>query len=116
MPDQSAEELRKLRDEISGLVREAHGVLKDLRSETKTAREIVPLLADEAFTAEITKQLDVLKQVTAKAMDDSVDRVFKRFDGLAAMLMAEDRQSRRKGRQPLPAALSAYLAREADRE
>ncbi|MFD9445494.1 hypothetical protein ACFWBR_42385 [Streptomyces sp. NPDC060006] len=116
MPDQTADELRELRDELRGLVREAHGTLKDLRSEMKTARELVPLLTDEAFNAEVKKRVDALGKVTEKAMDDAVAAVFAKFDKLRDMLMAEDPQSRRKGRQPLPAALQAYIAREADRE
>ncbi|MBZ6259738.1 hypothetical protein KVH22_29925 [Streptomyces olivaceus] len=102
-------DLEQTRDALQEEIREAHGVLKDLRNEIKTARELVPLLTDEAFSAEVTKQVEELGAATKTAMDAAVDRVFKKFDELQAMLMGEDRISRRKGRTPIPDALRAYL-------
>ncbi|KPC86270.1 hypothetical protein ADL35_12365 [Streptomyces sp. NRRL WC-3753] len=101
--------LEQTRDELREEIREAHGVLKDLRHEIKTARELVPLLTDEAFGAEVTKQVGELEAATKQAMDTAVDGIFKSFDELRAMLMGEDRASRRKGRTPIPEALRAYL-------
>ncbi|MCM8550045.1 hypothetical protein [Streptomyces sp. STCH 565 A] len=102
-------DLEQTRDALQEEIREAHGVLKDLRNEIKTARELVPLLTDEAFSAEVTKQVEELGAATKTAMDTAVERVFKKFDELQAMLMGEDRISRRKGRTPIPDALRAYL-------
>ncbi|WP_435252056.1 hypothetical protein [Streptomyces tendae] len=102
-------ELERTRDELRGELREARGVLKDLRYEIKTARGLVPLLTDEAFTAEVTKQMEQLETATKAAMDTAVQRIFKTFDELRAMLMGEDRASRRKGRTPIPEALRSYL-------
>ncbi|MGW4107022.1 hypothetical protein [Streptomyces sp. NPDC004976] len=107
MAEPTTEELQQLRDELRAEIREAHGTLKDLRTEIKTARELVPLLTDELFTAEVKKQLDQLTEATGEAMEQAVAKVTRSFDDLAATLMGEDRRSRRKGAVPLPMLLKA---------
>lgn len=116
MTQPSIEDLQTIRDQLREEIREARGTLKDLRREIKTARELVPLLTDELFEAEVKKQVDALAKETAKAMDRAVDRVFTKFDELQALIMGEDRQSRRKGRPSIPEHLQARLARELDSE
>ncbi|MEU9654418.1 hypothetical protein AB0E00_36755 [Streptomyces sp. NPDC048110] len=102
--------LEQTRDELREEIREAHGVLKDLRHEIRTARDLVPLLTDEAFAAEVTKQVGQLEAATKQAQDAAVQRILKSFDELHATLLGEDRASRRKGRTPIPEALRAYVA------
>lgn len=97
------QELIQLRDELRELVREAHGATKDLVREIKTARELVPLLTDELFTAEVKKQVSALGEATTQAMDAATDRVAKRFEALEALFLGEDKQSRRKGEPSIPA-------------
>lgn len=96
------DELRALRGELRELVREAHGVLKDLRRESREARELVPLLTDELFTAEVKKQTNRLGRATEQAMDQAVERVSQKFDQLAATFLGEDRTSRRRGLTSIP--------------
>lgn len=103
-------DLEQTRDELREELREARGVLKDLRRETKTARELVPLLTDEAFEAEVARQIGKLDATMKEAMKIATDKIFKSFDDLHAVLMGQDRISRRKGRTPIPEALRAYLA------
>lgn len=103
-------DLEQTRDELREEVREARGILKDLRYEIKTARDLVPLLTDEAFEAEVTKQVAELDAATKQAMQTATDKIFKSFDELHATLMGKDRASRRKGRTPIPEALRAYVA------
>ncbi|MFI6337818.1 hypothetical protein [Streptomyces sp. NPDC050535] len=116
MADPTAEQLQELRDQLRAEIREAHGTLKDLRAEIKTARELVPLLTDEAFSAEVAKQLGQLEEVTKDAMDTSVARVTATFDQLRDVLLGQDRQSRRRGRTPIPDLLRGHPPVEADRE
>jgi hypothetical protein len=109
---QAAAEREELREEI----REAHGVLKDLRREIRDARELVPLLTDELFTAEVKKQVDALGAATDKAMGAAVEGVFAKFDKIQSILTGEDKQSRRKRHPSVPALLKARAIIEADRE
>ncbi|GGN47523.1 hypothetical protein [Streptomyces fuscichromogenes] len=102
MTEPSIEKLTQIRDELQEEIREARGMLKDLRRETKEARELVPLLVDELFQAEVKKQVDQLGTATKEAMDAAVKRVFAKFDELGQYVMGEDRASRRKGKVPLP--------------
>jgi hypothetical protein len=103
MPQQpTTAELEQLRDQLRAEIREARGTLKDLRHEIKTARELIPLLTDELFAAEVKKQVDRLGKVTDEAMRRSVERVTKTFDTLGELLMGEDRTSRRKGKPSIP--------------
>lgn len=103
-------DLEQTRDELREELREARGVLKDLRREIRIARALVPLLTDEAFAAEVTKQVGQLEAATKQAQDAAVQRILKSFDELHATLMGEDKASRRKGRTPIPEALRAYVA------
>lgn len=112
----STEDLQKTLDELRAEIREAHGVLKDLRGEIRTARELVPLLTDELFAAEVKKQVDALGTATDKAMDAAVEGVFAKFDKLHAHLLGEDKQRRRKGKPSVPDLLKARAIIEADRE
>ncbi|MEU9349047.1 hypothetical protein AB0D74_48405 [Streptomyces sp. NPDC048278] len=102
MNQPSIEDLTRIRDELREEIREAHGALKDLRREVKDARELVPLLVDELFMAEVKKQVDQLGTATKEAMDAATKRVFDKFDELGQYVMGEDRASRRKGKVPLP--------------
>lgn len=102
MPDPSAQDLTQLREQLRSEIREARGTLKDLRHEIKTARELLPLLTDELFEAEVKKRVDELGRVTEKAMDDSVARVNKKFDELSDILMGQQRHQRRRGEPSIP--------------
>ncbi|NUS86002.1 MAG: hypothetical protein HOY75_25585 [Streptomyces sp.] len=115
MPNPSTEDLQRAREQLQEEIREARGLLKDLRYEIKTARELVPLLADELFTAEVKKHVDALGKVTDAAMKRSVEQVTKSFDDLAATLMGTDRTSRRKGKVPIPDLLQARVTLDAAR-
>lgn len=102
MAEPTTEDLQQLHEQLREEIREAHGVLSDLRREIREARELVPLLTDDLFTAEVKKQVAQLAEVTDEAMRRSVSKVTKSFDDLADTLMGEDRASRRKGKVPLP--------------
>ncbi|MDQ0829523.1 hypothetical protein QF032_001367 [Streptomyces achromogenes] len=102
MPEPTTEDLERTRAQLQDEVREARGLLQDLRHEIKTARELVPLLAKERFEAEVKKQVAELAEATKEAMDRAVTKVNTSFENLAATLLGEDRASRRKGAVPLP--------------
>ena len=90
------QQLEAVRDQVRSEIREAREVLKDLRTEAKEARQLVPLLVDQLFEEEVEKQVGELGRATEQAMKDSVDRVVAKFDKLAALLMGEDRTQRDK--------------------
>ncbi len=115
MADPTTEDLQRLHEQLREEIREAHGVLGDLRREIREARELVPLLTDDLFTAEVKKQLDQLAEATGEAMDRNVAKVIKSFEDLAATLMGEDRASRRKGTVPIPDLLKAKAVLDAAR-
>ncbi|MET4925483.1 hypothetical protein P3L51_24540 [Streptomyces sp. PSRA5] len=96
------EQLTRTREEMSAELREAHGTLKDLRREIGEARELIPLLTDDLFKAEVKKQVDALGHATEKAMAASVDRVTAQFDKLADTFMGQGRRQRRTGQPSIP--------------
>ena len=116
MNQPSIEDLEQVRAQLQEEISEARGILKDLRREIKTARELVPLLTDELFAAEVKKQVDQLAKVTDVAMRRSVEKVTKSFDGLADTLMGQDRTSRRKGKVPIPDLFKARAVLDAARQ
>jgi F0F1-type ATP synthase membrane subunit b/b' len=86
--------------ELREATRLANQVLKDLKQERKEATELVQNYVaklEKTIGAELVKQLDELGKATQKAMDDSVTRVFKKFDELAALMMGEEKSQIRKG-------------------
>ena len=88
--------------------REAHEALQDLRAVVKEAKAIKGTLRDEAIEALANGVRDIVaaglgsyaKMITG-AIDDAVDRVNKRFDTLADVLMGEDKRTRRRGEPSL---------------
>lgn len=110
------EELRALQDNLRKLVQEAHGVLKDLRIETRQARRVLPMIVAKRIKTEITNQLAVLGESIQEAMAVSVDKVGKEFDKLAAVYLGTDSEARRQGKLSIPelAELAATLTDTAD--
>lgn len=94
---QAAEELREA-------IREAHGVLKDLRAERKAVERLldgIPAKVDRRIETAVKAGLETLNKVIEKAIDDATAKVFHRFDSLEAILTGTDRASRRAGKPPL---------------
>ena len=82
-PDEPAERLREL-------IREAHGVTKDLNREMKAVRRAIPELTKETLEAAVERQLADLYGTTRQAMDHAVGKVQQEFDRLAALLLGTD--------------------------
>lgn len=99
------------------MIREAHGVTRDLRQMITEARQIINSGVDEALKEQlkvaIVKTADDLGTATKDAMDAAVDRVNRKFDDLAAILTGTDRLSRRQGKPPLEDLIRAAATIEA---
>lgn len=84
------------------VIREAHGAARDLRQLLAEARELVNSGVEEALAeklkAEVEKSMEQLGESTRKAMRESVDKVGRQFDEMAAILTGTDRKSRRAGK------------------
>ncbi|MET9088126.1 hypothetical protein ABZX77_40655 [Streptomyces sp. NPDC004237] len=106
MNQPSIEDLAREREQLQADIREAHGVLKDLRQAIKEARQEIPrLMADkvsEQMQTRVAEGLDAYKGSLDEAIEQSTARVMERFDTLAAMLMGEDKSSRRRGETSIP--------------
>lgn len=87
------------------VIREAHGVSRDLRQMITETRQLIASGTEEAMrerlNAEVKEAVDALGRETEKAMRAAVERVSQKFDGLAAILTGTDRQARRQGKPPL---------------
>lgn len=89
---------------IREAVRQGHELLRDLRSATREARDVLATLdqrihdgIDKQIGAEVDAGLEAYKASLATAIDKAEAKVLARFDGLAAILMGEDPKSRRQG-------------------
>lgn len=98
MPDPNATE------ELRELIREAHGLLKDLRAERRAIEQLVdgiPAKVNNQIRDVVAKGLKDLGEQTKRAMDASVAKVAREFDRLEAVLTGTDPAARRKGKRPL---------------
>jgi hypothetical protein len=76
-------------DALDERIREAHGVLKDLRREMREAKRIGPALAKAAVSEAVGKEIATLGVETRKAMDIAVDKVQQEFDRLTELLFGK---------------------------
>jgi hypothetical protein len=89
--------LNELYNKLSERITEARETLKDLhnarRELEETARSSVNMITsatEKALKEVMPEYMKDLKGAVGKACDIATDKVFKRFDGLAAILMGED--------------------------
>ncbi|MDZ7732232.1 MAG: hypothetical protein U5R31_03190 [Acidimicrobiia bacterium] len=88
--------------ELDAKIREAHAATKDARDARRALAELIDrTLPDKAATAvdqavapEVKKALDTVLD----GMRSTEDRITKRFDKVAAILMGEDGKQRREGK------------------
>jgi hypothetical protein len=88
------DDLAKVRDELHNLIKEAHGVLKDLRIETRRAKQVIPMIVAKRINAEIRKQVAELGEATERAMKLSVEKVGREFDKLEAAFLGTGHESK----------------------
>lgn len=95
-------------EKLESLLREAHGMIKDLRREVKSAKEAensIRTAVKEAVEAEITEELrrglDEFGHALKKAMGDGVDHVLKEFRQLENIVMYGNQQGRGKSLRDL---------------
>ena len=92
-------------------IREAHGVLKDMRGvlaefrqERRAVEQLldgIPGRVDERIERQVVKGLAELATQTDKAMRASVAKVISEFDHLAEIILGKDEKARGDGREPL---------------
>jgi hypothetical protein len=95
-------EVRELAEHLEEIVKEAHGVLKDLRIETRQARRLMPMIVTSMIRKQVHEQIEALGKETEVAIRIAVERVNKTFDDLGKILLGTDKKSRQEGMQPLP--------------
>ncbi|MEV0993436.1 hypothetical protein [Nonomuraea sp. NPDC050202] len=91
-------------EELREVIREAHGLLKDLRAERRAIEQLldgIPAKVDDRITTALEAGLKDLTEATGKAIDKATANVFHRFETLEAILTGTDRASQRAGRPPL---------------
>lgn len=106
------DDLARLRDELRAEIRQAHETLKDLQREIREARELIPLLTDELFTAEVERQVTALDRRIRQAMSDATTRVIAQFDKLHDVLTGQGRRERRTGEPSIPDLINARARRD----
>lgn len=110
-PSKQEQEMRKLErllTDVRTAITEAHGVLSDIRTERRLVREEIASGIRKLLEAETEQQLTILRDATKRAITLAEERVNARFDLLAAILMGEDRESKREGKPSLPELVEKY--------
>lgn len=90
--------------EMRELIREGHGLLKDLRAERREIERLlngIPAKVDARIEERVKAGLEALSETTRKTIDAATERVFARFDRLADTLTGTDKAQRRQGKRPL---------------
>jgi hypothetical protein len=96
------DELRELLTEIREATQEAHGVLKDLRTETKRAERLLPMIVTNRIRSEVNKQMEELGKEVREHMATSVATVERSIKGLYARLIGKDHFAKKEGLRSLP--------------
>lgn len=105
-------------DELRELIREAHGLLKDLRVERRAVEQLldgIPAKVDARIEERVKVGLEALSEATRKTIDAATDRVFARFDRLADTLTGTNKAQRRQGKRPLEELFREHAEKGADR-
>lgn len=89
------EKLEKSKQECRDLIAEAHGVLRDLKTEMKTAKELVKELVGGIVSEELAVQVDALGDRIGDAMERSVAKVNAEFDKLSDTYMGREKDDPR---------------------
>lgn len=91
-------------DALRVLVREAHEALKDIKAtirEAKEAREelssMTAVAVSESIDLAVSEGLETYAASIEKAIEDATNAVYNRFDVIAATLLGETEQDKRKG-------------------
>lgn len=91
-------------DEMRGLIREGHGLLKDMRAERRMIEQLldgIPDKVNKRIEDAVRVGLETLGEKTREAMDASVAKVGREFDRLEAIFTGTERKMHRQGKPPL---------------
>lgn len=106
--DRTKIELQKLLEETREVIKDGHILLRDLRTESKQARRILPMIVAKRISAEVETQVAALGSQTAEAMRRSVEKVTREFDKLAGVYLGTDHVARKEGRISLQELIEEY--------
>jgi hypothetical protein len=108
---------------IKEATRVAHEAIKDLKGLIKEAKQISEHISvqmheevDEKLQAEVKVGLEQLSVAFKAATEEATNKVFKRFDDLADLLLGEDWRSKKKGKPSIPDLIESRLGRGEGRE
>lgn len=112
--DELPQQLAELRE----LIRQAHEASQDLRQAVRDARELrdelpgrVKDVVAHTIGNEVNEGLQTYRDALAEAIASSTEKVYERFDKMAAILLGEDPKSLRAGNRSLPEMLANIAAR-----
>jgi hypothetical protein len=112
--DTTIEKLIAATEDTREVIREAHGVSRDLRQLIAEARKMIASDVEAALKKQlitsVREAMDQVGSATQEAMDAAVLRVNAKFDELAALLTGTDAKSRRLGKPPLEDLIRAAAA------
>ena len=85
------ESLRKAAEDLKVLLAEANGMCGDLRRLIKEAKEATTINVEEAVDEKVNdlvrEHIEALGKETAKAIEDTTQAIFKRFDDLTETML-----------------------------
>ena len=103
--------------ELRDLIRQAHEATSDLRAvlrEARALRDSLPAAAEQAvtekFNAEVESGLASFGVALDKAIEDSTQAVFRRFDKIEKLLLGEDDKNVRAGKPSIPELIGTIAA------
>ncbi|MFJ2002162.1 hypothetical protein [Streptomyces chartreusis] len=113
MTELPIEDLQKTREQLREAIREARGTLKDLRHETKAARDLADttrrLITELAETqvrdllhTEVTRQVTALGEETQRQMSKATAKVISEFDKLRDILLGHDQVADGRKERSIP--------------
>ncbi|MGH3942485.1 MAG: hypothetical protein ACRDTG_28455 [Pseudonocardiaceae bacterium] len=71
-------------------MREAHGVLKDLRREMAEHKAFIRQTVVETIRGEVALQIEILGKETERAVNAATAAVYREFDRITAILMGQE--------------------------
>ena len=95
------EKLEATLADLKASIQEAHGLLSDLRIETRQARRLVPMQVTNRITKELDKQLPHYFEALGKQVDKAEAAIIAKFEDMYATLVGRDTRSRKEGLKPI---------------
>jgi vacuolar-type H+-ATPase subunit H len=96
--NQKIAELREVISEANGMMKDLHAAIKEARGLHAEIRTDLETRFDDLAGQIVREGLEEYKSSLERAIEEATQGLYKKFDNIVNVLMAEDKDSKRQGR------------------